>query len=71
MTKTEEIILKWYKTPFDEEEISELLKTETPIKSLTSIALIFGMLEGASLLGRKEELLDILNGTKQLDEDIL
>lgn len=71
MTKTEEIILKYFKTPFDQEEANEILQSENAIKSHTAIAIVFGMLEAGKLLGRQDELIAILNNKPIEGEDLL
>lgn len=64
MSKLEEIIAEYYKTNFDESDIQEVVYSEHSIKSHTNIAIVWALLKGADLVGKKNELQAILNGEK-------
>lgn len=67
LTKSQETILKFFKTPFSEEDAQEIVNSENAIKSLTEVTIIWSMVEAAKILGEyyegaEEMMLSILRG---------
>jgi len=50
-SKSEEILLEYFKTPFDEEDAQKIIGAENPVKSATEVAIIWGMQKAGQLLG--------------------
>jgi len=69
MSKSEEILLKFFKTPFDEEDAQKIVNSENAIKSCTEVTIIWAMLEAAKILGQEETMRGVLDGSIELVEE--
>lgn len=47
---SEEILLKYFKTPFDEDDAQKIVNSENAVKSCTEVTIIWAMIEAAELL---------------------
>ena len=55
MSKREEILLEWYKTPFDEEDAEAICGAESSVKCYTEVAMLWAMERAAKMLDQHYE----------------
>ena len=65
ISKREEILLEWYKTPFDEIDANAICGAPNTLVCYTEIAMIWAMERGAKMVGGHKEFLAIMKGKKE------
>lgn len=68
LTKSQEILLEYFKTPFDEEDAQKIINSDNAIKSSTEVTIIWSLFKAAEMLddyyeGASETLSQIIQGT--------
>jgi hypothetical protein len=64
-SKSQEILLEYFKEPFDEEDAAMLVGSENPIKSHTEMSIIWGMFRAAKILNKTQELENYMRGIEE------
>ena len=77
LTVSETVLLKFFKTPFDEEDAQKIVNSKNAIKSCSEVTIVWAMVEAAALLdehygaGKKNAkvMAGLLNGSIVIEEE--